>query len=103
MCKTNELLDIVNKIVTIGEKYFADSETLLKIARLKQLDKTSLTKVTRSQRRSREGGFSTVYKLIDAENTTHAVVHEVTDKSGKVIHEHYESVLLESGQMIHLI
>jgi hypothetical protein len=103
MCKNNQLLDIISAITRIGEKYFTDNETLSRIAELKQIDRMDLTRVIRSRRRSSEGGFAIVYKLVDANLTTHAVIHEVTDKDGKVIHEHYESVLLESGQMIHLI
>jgi len=39
-------------------------------------------------------------RYFDTEGNTRAIVHEVTDAKGNIIHRDFDAVRLESGQMV---
>ena len=47
------------------------------------------------------GGQQTVMKYVDpATGQTRFTVHTVTDRSGRVVHRDFDSVLIQSGQQV---
>ncbi|MCL2400857.1 MAG: hypothetical protein FWC91_14080 [Defluviitaleaceae bacterium] len=66
------------------------------------MDFSQLQRIVNQVRPSTEGGISRVIKYSDS-GGVRFVIHEVTDKTGRIIHRDFDAVRILSGQIINAV
>ncbi len=94
---------IAEGLVKRGDEFFANSTTVNELGQ-----KLNFSKLTPEIQRSKNaiwqgketGGVNRIVAYKDSKGNTVAVVHEVTDSQGRIVHRDFDAIRLESGQMI---
>jgi RHS repeat-associated protein len=82
-----------------GKKIYVESKILTDIAKKRGYNYDGMLKVLERIKPSREGGKSWI-DLYKKGGETKAVIHQVTDKAGKIIHRDFDSIRNGAGQML---
>lgn len=94
---------ILEGIVQKGGKHFADSKTVNSLGKkLNFSDLKSTVEKTKDAtwQGEKTGGLEQIVKYTDKDGNTIAIVHQVTDAKGNIVHRDFDAVRLDSGQMI---
>ena len=92
------------KNVTVKNgKYYAPKNIINDIGKIESagVDFSKLNKTITSSRVSTESGYSQVVKYSDSSGTRY-IIHEVTDAGGNLLHRDFDTVRIQSGQLINV-
>ena len=99
----NVIIPIAEGFIKRGGNYYADSKTVNALGSKLKFGKlnSKVTKVSDAMWDGKKtGGKSTSIVYTNDKGETIAVVHQVTDAKGNIVHRDFDAVRIESGQMI---